>query len=323
MKRKITPILAALAVILSALASTAMAVETFTYDAKGNLTHIKGIPVEPIPTVEQARAATEKRIAEIKAEEAKQAAQAAHAANIAHPPSSIEHLFFTGKPYLEETGQYLFLFRHYDPELARWTTADPSGFPDGANEYIYAPKRGIEIDFLGLQAKTVIDNLTDALEHWSSNAGGSVPASDSVDAEIKAYSSYATRKAQLENIWQTLLPGVSRSLNAGTIARPGTTWGLSGPIIPKTVGSVDLSFPPYSINLNWAAGGWSGNKRLISGTGALSFSYNDEFNFVFDPNNLKTIFTDVIPSWFAGEGTPFYITGSFSDTFSAQAWQYE
>ncbi len=152
MKRKVTPILAALAVTLSALASTAMAVETFTYDAKGNLTHIKGIPVEPIPTVEQARAATEKRIAEIKAEEAKQAAQAAHASDISHPPSSIEHLFFTGKPYIEETGQYLFLFRHYDPELARWTTADPSGFPDGANNIAYMAVPTSEIDFLGLEA---------------------------------------------------------------------------------------------------------------------------------------------------------------------------
>ena len=150
MKRKLTPILAALAVTLSALASTAMAVETFTYDAKGNLTHIKGIPVEPIPTPEEARIATEKRIAEIKAEEAKQAAQAAHASNIAHPPSSIEHLFFTGKPYLEETGQYLFLFRHYDPGLARWTTDDPSGFPDGANNGIYSRTPTTEFDALGL-----------------------------------------------------------------------------------------------------------------------------------------------------------------------------
>ena len=150
MKRKITPILAALAVTLSVLASTAMAVETFTYDAKGNLTHIKGIPVEPISTPEEARIATEKRIAEIKAEEAKRAAQAAHASNISHPPSSIEHLFFTGKPYLEETGQYLFLFRHYDPELVRWTTADPSGFPDGANNILYVKAPTFIIDPVGL-----------------------------------------------------------------------------------------------------------------------------------------------------------------------------
>lgn len=45
--------------------------------------------------------------------------------------------FFTGKPYLEESGTYAFLFRQYDPELSRWTSTDPSGFPDGANNRIY------------------------------------------------------------------------------------------------------------------------------------------------------------------------------------------
>ncbi len=151
MKRKVTPILAALAVTLSALASTAMAVETFTYDSKGNLTHIKGIPVEPISTPEEARIATEKRIAEIKAEEAKQATQAATTSNLQSEIGN-HQLFYTGKPYLEETGQYLFLFRHYDPELARWTTADPSGFPDGANNWQYVANMvALGIDPDGLQ----------------------------------------------------------------------------------------------------------------------------------------------------------------------------
>ena len=146
---KSTPILAAFAVTLSALASTAMAVETFTYDAEGNLTHIKGIPVEPIQTPEEARIATKKRVAEIKAQEAKQAAQAATTSNLQSEIGN-HQLFYTGKPYLEETGQYLFLFRHYDPELARWTTADPSGFPDGANIYFRAGSPTKTFDALGL-----------------------------------------------------------------------------------------------------------------------------------------------------------------------------
>ena len=138
MKRKLTPILAALAVTLLALASTAMAVETFSYDAKGNLTHIKGIPVEPIPTVEQARAATEKRIAEIKAEEAKQAAQAATSGQIVNRQSDIvnsDSLFYTGKPLVGDV--YQFKYRQYSPELGRWLSFDPSGYPDGPNNVIY------------------------------------------------------------------------------------------------------------------------------------------------------------------------------------------
>jgi len=45
--------------------------------------------------------------------------------------------FYTGKPYVKETGSYGFMFRQYDPEHCRWTTIDPSGFPDAANVFLY------------------------------------------------------------------------------------------------------------------------------------------------------------------------------------------
>ncbi|MDD5262542.1 MAG: hypothetical protein PHD76_11920 [Methylacidiphilales bacterium] len=64
--------------------------------------------------------------------------------------------FYTGKPYVAELGAYSFQFRNYDPELQRWTTADPSGFPDGANNYEYAPVPTAQIDTNGLI--TLIDN---------------------------------------------------------------------------------------------------------------------------------------------------------------------
>jgi RHS repeat-associated protein len=46
-------------------------------------------------------------------------------------------VFFTGKPYDADLGAYLFNYRSYDPALCRWTTQDPSGFPDGANNWVY------------------------------------------------------------------------------------------------------------------------------------------------------------------------------------------
>jgi RHS repeat-associated protein len=46
-------------------------------------------------------------------------------------------VFYTGKPYLAESGSYAFKYREYNPEMNRWTTVDPSGFPDGANNYCY------------------------------------------------------------------------------------------------------------------------------------------------------------------------------------------
>jgi RHS repeat-associated protein len=58
--------------------------------------------------------------------------------------------FYTGKPYLPATGSYAFKYRSYQPELARWTSEDPSGFPDGANANIYAPTPTSEFDWMGL-----------------------------------------------------------------------------------------------------------------------------------------------------------------------------
>jgi len=45
--------------------------------------------------------------------------------------------FYTGKPFDSSSGSYLFKYRSYDPELNRWTSSDPSGFPDGANNHLY------------------------------------------------------------------------------------------------------------------------------------------------------------------------------------------
>jgi RHS repeat-associated protein len=58
--------------------------------------------------------------------------------------------FYTGKPYDTDLNAYLFPFRNYSPDLCRWTVADPSGFPDGANNYCYAPTPNMGCDPLGL-----------------------------------------------------------------------------------------------------------------------------------------------------------------------------
>jgi RHS repeat-associated protein len=54
--------------------------------------------------------------------------------------------FYTGKPYLAESRSYAFKYRQYSPEMGRWTTVDPSGFPDGANNRVYAsvPTSGLD-----------------------------------------------------------------------------------------------------------------------------------------------------------------------------------
>jgi RHS repeat-associated protein len=71
----------------------------------------------------------EKQLAEWRAEKASEATSQGYAAE--------ETAFYTGKPYLASSGGYAFKYRSYNPELARWTSEDPSGFPDGANNSLY------------------------------------------------------------------------------------------------------------------------------------------------------------------------------------------
>jgi RHS repeat-associated protein len=66
--------------------------------------------------------------------------------------------FYTGKPYLADSGSYAFKYREYNPEMGRWTTVDPSGFPDGANNRVYAAVPTIQLDNNGLDTTTINDN---------------------------------------------------------------------------------------------------------------------------------------------------------------------
>jgi RHS repeat-associated protein len=59
---------------------------------------------------------------------------------------------YTGKPYDADIGAYVFPFRNYRSDEARWMSTDPSGFPDGINATVYAPSVFSEIDPLGLVA---------------------------------------------------------------------------------------------------------------------------------------------------------------------------
>ncbi len=66
--------------------------------------------------------------------------------------------FFTGKPYLAASDGYAFKYRSYCPGIARWTSEDPSGFPDGANGSYYAPNPVSELDPNGLRATLAFEN---------------------------------------------------------------------------------------------------------------------------------------------------------------------
>lgn len=121
----------------------------------------------------------EKQLAEWRAEKASEATSQGYAAE--------ETPFYTGKPYLASSGGYAFKYRSYNPELLRWTSEDPSGFPDGANQSRYAPNPTSELDFMGLatwKLKIINQNLTNSdTGIVNTGFGGAYP--QTVDASSK------------------------------------------------------------------------------------------------------------------------------------------
>ena len=67
---------------------------------------------------------------------------------------------FTGKPYDEDLQAYVFPYRNYDPKLARWTSSDPSGFPDGINQHFYAAIPTYGLDPLGTDVLLYSSEIT-------------------------------------------------------------------------------------------------------------------------------------------------------------------
>ena len=86
--------------------------------------------------------------------------------------------FYTGKPYDEDLGGYVFTCRTYSPAMNRWTTPDPSGFPDGANPFLYAPVPTTEFDCLGLYRQAYTGSkwvvAQDKTKGWTSLLGTSI-----------------------------------------------------------------------------------------------------------------------------------------------------
>ena len=63
----------------------------------------------------------------------------------------LEKGFFTGKPFVKELEGFVFKYRNYSAKQLRWISADPTGYPDGLNNYQYAMANPISyVDPLGL-----------------------------------------------------------------------------------------------------------------------------------------------------------------------------
>jgi len=79
--------------------------------------------------------------------------------------------FYTGKPYDEDLGGYVFNYRTYSPGVGRWTTPDPKGFQDGPNDKLYVRNRTTRFfDRTGLTGKSIVWLFADSAQGGSSDA---------------------------------------------------------------------------------------------------------------------------------------------------------
>jgi hypothetical protein len=138
-------------------------------------------------------------------------------------------------------------------------------------------------------------------------------------ADIQGSSDYARHKEVVEKQIAASLKEVSCSLTTGRIDRNGGTIGVYAG--NNALGHIDLVYAPYVVRWRASGSGPSG-RRTVVGIARRRASFDETYVFVFDPNRpIVTLFTDIIPSWIAGPGTPFRITGSFTDIVWARVEQ--
>ena len=76
---------------------------------------------------------------------------------------NLEEGRFTGKLFVKELGSFIFQYRSYSPSKNSWMTSDPSGFPDGTNNFTYASNDPLaNFDALGLVSDSYRISLSGA-----------------------------------------------------------------------------------------------------------------------------------------------------------------
>lgn len=165
----------------------------------------------------------------------------------------------------------------------------------------------------------VINSDLQALEHWHSNAGGEVMAGYMLILSIKSSYGYKKNKEDVETAISKMLESVSCGEKSGKTTRQGKPIGFYSE--NNAVGHITLVYDTYDVN--WTASDLDSQcNRTVHGVGHRNANFVDEYNFIWEPETpIKTFFTDVIPGIIAGEGTPFNITGTLTDSVVGKANQ--
>jgi len=228
--------------------------------------------------------------------------------------------FYTGKPYLAESGSYAFKYREYNPKMGRWTTVDPSGFPDGANNRVYAAVPTSEFDNNGLE----INSVSDAIVWFNTAKGENATLGSSIISGFRETFDYIFFISfDALPIINDKLKAVDKNSSSGTVSGSGYRGFNYGSVL----GSFALNI---SYNSKWTASVWVNKKRTVTSNVTLQLWINDRYDFT--PNasysDFKNLYTEDIPGWIAeysypGQGTPYWMQANFSDNVLGSALQKE
>jgi RHS repeat-associated protein len=221
--------------------------------------------------------------------------------------------FYTGKPFVAETASYAFMFRQYDPGLSRWTSADPSGFPDGLNNSKYAPVPTTELDYAGLW--TIVSRPPAPTSSGFSFAGetitqissGGVPQFKTVYESRTDFNGWTDSNiSQAVGPNQALVSALTIGLtNTTTINVGGSNSGITIGASYSSSGSMSLTY-----NVNQAADpnhGWKATLLIAYGS-----IYNHWKEQQYDP--ATQAWSDVAGQ--AGQwSTDHYLAGGFTNNY--------
>ena len=146
---------------------------------------------------------------------------------------------FTGKAFVKELDRYVFHHRLYSADTSRWTVADPSGFPDGRNNFLYVkgdPLR--EYDPLGLATKVgdpvsspnASDTEKDTAKQTTITSGGKIEYWAHVTETTTSVDYYAPKPVVVG------VPGGSVSVSCSLEGETAGSWCVSGGYGPVSIG---------------------------------------------------------------------------------------
>jgi RHS repeat-associated protein len=166
-----------------------------------------------------------------------------------------QQAFYTGKPYIVSTGGYAFKYRNYNPAMARWTTEDPSGFPDGANNHQYISNSPTSnFDYMGLETRKFNASYNDSIRlnpKTGLNIGTNLNVTNSGIFEWN-FNTAGTHFTQSSGSW-TSAPVGTTSASGYTISN-GPIAAISGN--GQSVTNVDVGRVKEARNGKWWYNDW-------------------------------------------------------------------